>query len=177
MPDMPRCHPSVPMAPVVVNHTPHPIVYQRPDGTRTTMPASRTTPRVSTVERPDDPVGEFACVTQQAGDVEGLPAAAPGVFRIVSRMVFDAAPERCDLICPDTGAGAVRDDKGRILAVTRFVRRDAATGTPEEKRRFHRRLLLDIQAVAFIHGIEGFEALAHLGRLLSAGAVDIRIAD
>lgn len=43
------------------------------------------------------------------------------IWLIVSRMVFDAAPSRMDLLCPDIGKGAVRDKDGRIIAVTRFV--------------------------------------------------------
>ena len=56
--------------------------------------------------------------------VENLPDNDTGQrWFIVSRMVFEAAPERSDLLAPDTGPSAVRDESGRILGVTQFVAR------------------------------------------------------
>ncbi len=56
------------------------------------------------------------------GGVEGLPEQQDGTFLIVSGMVF-AASDRPDLIAPDTGKTAIRNEKGHIAAVTRFIRK------------------------------------------------------
>ncbi len=58
--------------------------------------------------------------------VKGLPDPKEGVLYIVSQMVL-ASPlleGRHDVIAPDTGPGsAVRDNKGIIIGVCRFLRR------------------------------------------------------
>ena len=105
----------------IINATPHPIVVRTPEGDQTFEP-SGTLPRVSTIETLTEPIEGLPCVTQSMGDIHGLPDAVPGVVYIVSALVFGAS-DRTDLIAPDTGKGAVRDDKGRILGVTRFLRR------------------------------------------------------
>lgn len=62
------------------------------------------------------------------GEVENLPPAEDGVFLIVSGMVGDAlrarGVSRPDVLVPGTGPqdGAVRNDKGHIVAVTRLKR-------------------------------------------------------
>ncbi len=116
----------------ILNCTPHSIKY-RPAGRGTVeFPPTGIVPRVSTVESEAASIsctldcgGGFIldCIQQSLGEVEGLPSASPHIYYIVSRMVFDAAPDRVDLIVPDTGKGAVRDEQGRIVAVTRFIRR------------------------------------------------------
>lgn len=109
---------------MIINCTPHPIVIGS-----TTFEPSGILPRVSTIETVSVPIEEFVgghkvfeTVTQRTGDVTGLPAPVQGTFLIVSGMVF-AASDRQDLIAPDTGKSAVRDDKGHIVAVTRFLRK------------------------------------------------------
>ena len=61
---------------------------------------------------------EVPVVRTRATGVEGLPAAEPGVFLLVSRVVADAARDRADLLVPD---GLVRDDKGRVTGATRLA--------------------------------------------------------
>jgi hypothetical protein len=58
------------------------------------------------------------------GRVTGLPAHVPGTWLLVSAMVGAAAVDRFDLLVPGTGPGdgAVRDEKGQIVAVTRLKR-------------------------------------------------------
>ena len=56
------------------------------------------------------------------GEVTGLPAPAKDMKRkitlyIVSRMVKDASPDRCDLIIP---SGLVRDENGVIIGCKGF---------------------------------------------------------
>lgn len=131
----------------LINMTPHPIVVRLSDGREITFAPTGTIPRVGTVETPAQAIEGVPCVTQKMGDVEGLPepaytcnscgqidpqaqwgvssccqAGLRPVFLIVSAMVFGAS-DRTDLVAPDTGKGAVRDGHGRILAVTRFLRR------------------------------------------------------
>lgn len=58
------------------------------------------------------------------GAVTGLPNDCGPIY-IVSGMVLDAlsasGSKRNDVFAPDTGAGAVRDEAGRIVAVRRLV--------------------------------------------------------
>ena len=58
------------------------------------------------------------------GEVYDLPEEKPDTYYIVSGIVLSALPERRDLLSPATGPkdAAVRDEAGRIVAVTRFNR-------------------------------------------------------
>lgn len=62
-------------------------------------------------------------LTRKAGAVTGLPAPEPGKYILVSGMVLDAlaGSGRLDVFAPDTGAGAVRNEQGHIVAVRRLV--------------------------------------------------------
>ncbi|RME25645.1 MAG: hypothetical protein D6800_07370, partial [Candidatus Zixiibacteriota bacterium] len=55
------------------------------------------------------------------GDVEGLPDPQDGTVYLVSSMVLSAVRGRRDVVAPDTGPTAIRDETGRITAVTRLV--------------------------------------------------------
>jgi len=106
---------------MIKNLTPHPIKV-RTEGKEIEFPPTGIIPRVGTIETPSQAIEGIPTVTQSMGDVEGLPDAIYGVFLLVSAMVFNAS-DRTDLIAPDTGKGAIRDEQGKILAVTRFLRR------------------------------------------------------
>ena len=106
----------------IKNLTPHSIVVRLPDGGERKFEPTGTIPRVGTIEILADPIEGIPTVTQTMGTVEGLLEPQEGVFLLVSAMVFNAS-DRTDLIAPDTGKGAIRDDQGRILAVTRFIRK------------------------------------------------------
>ena len=106
---------------MIKNCTPHPIVV-RVNGIETVFPPCGIIPRVGTIETPATEVEGLPCVTQTMGQVQGLPDPEAGVFLLVSAMVFGAC-DRVDLLAPDTGKTCVRDDQGRILAVTRMIRR------------------------------------------------------
>lgn len=54
-------------------------------------------------------------------NVENMPEEMQGVTYIVSKMVLDACKDRTDLIAPDTGSGAVRNEKGQIVGTKQFV--------------------------------------------------------
>lgn len=62
-------------------------------------------------------------VATQYGAIQGLPDPVDGVFYITSALVAQAAwsQGRKDVLAPDTGAGAVRDDQGRIVGVRRLL--------------------------------------------------------
>ena len=107
---------------MIENLTPHPIVVRGIEE-ETVFPPSGVIPRVGTIETPSQAIEDIPTVTQAMGTVEELPDAIPGVFLLVSAMVFNATDRR-DLIAPDTGKGAIRDEQGRILAVTRFLRKE-----------------------------------------------------
>ena len=111
----------------IINCTPHPCVVYSDSKVIATIEASGILPRVSVCEEvhPQNSRFPFPVVKSVLGKVENLPENDDGdkIF-IVSRMVLDAAPnDRKDLIAPDTGRSAVRDEKGHILGVTQFVGR------------------------------------------------------
>lgn len=58
------------------------------------------------------------------GTVEGLPEPQEDVVYVTSTIVLQAAKAegRTDVVSPDTGPTAVRDEEGRIIAVRRFQR-------------------------------------------------------
>jgi len=105
----------------IINCTPHTINVVV-EGTESVFPASGIIPRVSVFETEAEMLGDFPCVTTKTGAVKELPEFTEGVFLIVSGMVF-AASNRTDLIAPDTGSTAIRNEKGHIVAVTRFIRK------------------------------------------------------
>ena len=57
------------------------------------------------------------------GEVTGLPAAAPGVWLIVSAIVASRCGHRSDVVSPGTGPYdcAVRSEAGIIMGVTRLI--------------------------------------------------------
>jgi len=113
---------------MLVNLTPHAITLRGPDGTDTTVPPSGTVARVASA--PGVPQTVDGCpvpvyTPQTWGEVQGLPAAEAGTLLIVSALVLGRlAGARPDCVAPGTGPadGAVRDDAGRVVAVTRLVR-------------------------------------------------------
>ncbi len=106
---------------MIRNCTPHPIVV-RVNGIETVFQPSGIIPRVGTIETLVEGIDGIPCVIQTMGQVEGLPTPETGVFLIVSALVFGAS-DRADLLAPDTGKTCVRDEQGRILAVTRMIRK------------------------------------------------------
>ncbi len=112
----------------LVNCTPHALCLRAADGTDTVIPPSGTVARVTSTPGaletlPGCPVPVAGC--QTFGGVEGLPPATEGTLVLVSGMVLTAlAGSRSDCVGPGTGPndGAVRNDRGHIVAVTRLVR-------------------------------------------------------
>jgi len=56
------------------------------------------------------------------GEVEGLPPSKRNIWYIVSRMIFDALPNRHDLLVP---VDVVRNDAGQIEGARKFLSRAA----------------------------------------------------
>lgn len=113
---------------MIVNLTPHEIIVRKPYGGTVTIPSSGVARVTSKPGIPlpfiDCPDG-LECWTAPAfGAVEGLPEPVEGVAYIVSGMVASRVYKRPDVFSPGTGPndGAIRDEKGQIVAVTRLIR-------------------------------------------------------
>jgi hypothetical protein len=109
----------------IINLTPHPIVLRPVTGEDITLQPSGTVARVNaspgSVEvLPGVPVP--VAQPDTFGAVEGLPHPSGGVLFVVSAMVGAHLHGRPDVLMPGTGPsdGAVRNDKGHIVAVTRL---------------------------------------------------------
>lgn len=108
----------------IINLTPHAIVLRTGDGDITIAP-SGTVARVTSTPGATHEVAGIPCPVVDPptfGEVTGIPDAAPGTVYIVSGMVLSAT-SRADVFGPGTGPtdGAIRDDAGRIVAVTRLI--------------------------------------------------------
>ena len=102
----------------VQNLTPHAITIQREDGTQVTVSPSGTVARVNEIRTEQVPLYGIRIVRTDKGPVENLPAPKTDVVYLVSSIVLDALKgTRYDTYAPDTGADAVRNDKGHIVAV------------------------------------------------------------
>lgn len=112
---------------MIRNLTPHPITLRTPSaGDVTIPPDGGIVPRVSTtpgdiVDTSGLPVPVIGAPTR--GAVEGLPEPETGVWLLVSGMVAAACGERPDVLAPGTAPAddPIRDEQGRIVAVTRLV--------------------------------------------------------
>jgi hypothetical protein len=110
----------------LINLTPHPITIVVGED-KVEIPPSGQVARVTqgyrdlgTLELGDT---NIPVVASTYGDIAGLPPEEPGVFYVTSGLVAQAAwaMGRLDVLAPDTGAGAVRDEQGRIVGVTRLI--------------------------------------------------------
>jgi hypothetical protein len=110
----------------VHNATSHAINVLDAEGVTHTIPSSGVSVRVAETRTEAAPIGSFAVTEVTGAEVTGLPAPQEGTFIVVSAMVLSAAAGRSDLLGPDTGSTAVRNEKGHIVAVKGFVRRCAA---------------------------------------------------
>lgn len=104
-----------------INLTPHEVKIQDTAGVLVAFPPSGVVARVSVGYRPETTVGGFRLRRQVYGPVENLPAPQEGVFLIVSGLVLGQCGDRADVIGPDTGKDALRDERGQIRGVLGFV--------------------------------------------------------
>jgi len=108
--------------PKFVNLTPHPIVIKTPNRD-ITIPPQGTVARVAVSQVKVGEIDDIPVVKNTYGDVVGLPDPAPNTVYVVSGLVLSAlqGKGRSDVVAPDTGPTAIRDNQGRIIAVTRLV--------------------------------------------------------
>lgn len=110
------------------NLTPHDITLVRADGTTEIVPRSGYVARVITTRREICTVEGFTAYTEAVDYVDFGAAnmCSDDTIYLVSRMVLDALPsyECGDCFAPDTGAGAVRDEAGRIIGVRSLIGRE-----------------------------------------------------
>lgn len=114
-----------------VNLTAHGVTVLAQDGREVTLPASGRVARVIMTPAPapsllQDEAGNIFSLTEagQPVSVEGLPDQEQGTLLVVSSLVRSCPllGGRTDLVSPDSGPTAIRDDKGQIRAVKGFVK-------------------------------------------------------
>lgn len=109
----------------IKNLTPHAITLVGADGSQTSVPPSGVVARVSTVagSKLESSLPVELWSSSSLGAVVDLPDPEEGVLLLVSSLVAGAA-KRADVFSPGTGPndGAVRNDKGHVVGVTRLVR-------------------------------------------------------
>lgn len=102
-----------------INLTPHAVTI---DGIAT-FPPYGVVARVEMEMSKGVSVGGIRVNIRQPGRVVDLPDPVPGVSYIVSSMVLDALKgSRPDVYAPDTGADAIRNVQGHIVAVRGLVK-------------------------------------------------------
>ena len=88
------------------------------------VPPEPVSARVSTVEEVvglSNAGGLIVTVSKHTfGKIEGLPEPKPDTIFVVSGMVRDALEGRQDVLAPDTGKTAVRNQQGQVTYVTRL---------------------------------------------------------
>ena len=109
---------------MMINLTPHAITLRTPVGD-VTFPASGQVARVATLSSATgEMVAGVPVVCNTYGPVTGLVRDANGVPLpcIVSGMVLAALPAgTLNVYAPATGATAIRDERGQVVAVTELV--------------------------------------------------------
>jgi hypothetical protein len=108
----------------MLNLTPHAIVVQANDGTTVTFPPSGTIARVSTKTVEASGVAGIPVIKTLYGAVEGIPSLPCEPFLVSGMVLGRLPPEYAGFaFAPATGPndGAIRNDKGHIMAVTRLV--------------------------------------------------------
>ena len=104
---------------MLINKTPHPIVIRLESGD-ITIPATLPAARVAVQNVEHLPVDGIPVSAQVFGAVENLPESTTDTWYIVSVIVASELPERHDLLRPDSGPDAIREN-GQIVAVRRLV--------------------------------------------------------
>lgn len=104
---------------MMINLTPHPINLADEAGNIVaTIPPSGTVARVQTASVEVVRLMGFPINRTTFGEVTGLPDPVEGVYYVASTLVAQAA-KRSDVVAPDTGPTAVRQD-GQVKAVRGF---------------------------------------------------------
>ncbi len=109
------------------NLTPHTMHYD--DGLTLRAIASDGAVRLEQVTEPAEPIDRLATVRTKYGELRGLPVGiAEGDVLLVSTLVGDCwkadeRPRGVIVLVPDTGPSCKRDADGRIVSVSRFIRK------------------------------------------------------
>lgn len=105
------------------NLTPHAITVVREDGCETVFqPDPQGPARVSVRTETLPAIAGFRLQQQAFGQVESLPEYDENTVLIVSALVLAQCKDRADVVAPDTGRDAIRNDAGQVVAVRGFVR-------------------------------------------------------
>jgi hypothetical protein len=105
----------------IINLTPHPISIADGEGNIIEIyPASGIQARVAVSQEQSGIIAGIPAMKQVYGQVEGLPEPVGDTLYIVSILVFGMSG-RNDIIAPDTGKTALRDQDGKILAVRNWI--------------------------------------------------------
>ena len=106
----------------IINLTPHDIKPFHEDKEHV-FPNAGVVARVASKSEFSHDVNGLPVHKTIYGEVENLPEQKEGTIYIVSLLVAQVlGGSRTDIICPDTGPdSAVRDDKGLIAGVKRFM--------------------------------------------------------
>ncbi len=105
------------------NLTPHAITVVREDGYETVFGPDLAGPaRVSVRTETLPAIAGFRLQQQAFGQVENLPEFDEDTVLIVSALVLAQCKDRADVVAPDTGRDAIRNDLNQIVAVRGFVR-------------------------------------------------------
>ncbi len=112
--------------PTVRNLTPHTISITDADGSTTEYPPSGTLARVSVIQKPTgNTILEVPVMANSYGEVSGMEN-PNGDTLIVSAMVLGALPKgTANVFAPDTGATALRNEKGYVVSVVQLVGLDS----------------------------------------------------
>lgn len=106
-----------------VNLTPHPIVIYKGGRKIREIPPSGKVLRLPEERNPMGEVDGIPVSHLRYGVPNELPPQTEDTIYIVSMLVLLALKgKRSDLVAPDTGAGAVRDENGRIIGTKGFVK-------------------------------------------------------
>jgi hypothetical protein len=104
----------------MLNLTPHAIVVETDNG-RITFEPSGTVARVDTHIELVGTVDDIPVVERSYGEVENVPELPCDPFLVSS--MFSGLPKEYSGVAfaPDTGLGAIRNDKGHIVATSRLI--------------------------------------------------------
>jgi len=104
-----------------INLTPHALSVRDEDGQTVVFAASGTVARVAVRTETLPSLAGFRLQSQSFGQVENLPEPKADTVYIVSALVLAQCKDRSDVVAPDTGKDAIREN-GQIVAVLGFVR-------------------------------------------------------
>ncbi len=103
----------------IINATPHPVdIVDSEQKIIRSFPPSGILPRLVENSSDLDPLDGIPITSKSFGEIQNLPEEREEVYYIVSALVFNAAPDRHDLLVPNV----VRDSQGKIVGASGFSR-------------------------------------------------------